>query len=211
MKSPMSTSSLSPLQQTVALGGNDYWNDSCSIQELTYAIANGAVGATTNPTIVLGVLKKELAVWREPLQRIIEGNPTWTEVEIAWRLTEEMAPDYVQFSIFYPFPGTDLHEHCVKNDLIDPSKLANAKDYFDDSVLKGVSLREKKESLHRRFNPRGFLFDGGSASDLEELKRVNEDLRRKLDEANRRLDRVLKVPRAAKRIVRSVARRFLRR
>lgn len=88
---PMSTTHLNPLQQTVAIGGNDYWNDSCSVQELSYAIANGAVGATTNPTIVLGVLKKELAAWREPLLRIIEGNPTWTEVEIAWKLIEEMA------------------------------------------------------------------------------------------------------------------------
>ncbi len=87
----MSPTSLSPLQKTVALGGNDYWNDSCSVQELSYAIANGAVGATTNPTIVLGVLKKELALWQEPLRRIIEGNPTWTEQEIAWRLIEEMS------------------------------------------------------------------------------------------------------------------------
>ena len=87
----MSTGQPSPLQQTVTIGGNDYWNDSCSVQELTYAVANGAVGATTNPTIVLGVLKKELASWREPLQRIIDGNPTWTEIEVAWRLIEEMA------------------------------------------------------------------------------------------------------------------------
>jgi transaldolase len=61
------------------------------VEELTYAIANGAVGATSNPTIVLAVLKKEMALWRQPLQRIIEGNPTWTEVEVAWRLIEEMA------------------------------------------------------------------------------------------------------------------------
>lgn len=81
----------SPLRQTVALGGNDYWNDSCSVEELRYAVSHGAVGATTNPTIVLGVLRKELAVWREPLLRIIRNNPTWTEVEIAWRLIEEMA------------------------------------------------------------------------------------------------------------------------
>jgi transaldolase len=81
----------SPLQQTAAIGGNDYWNDSCSVEELRYALANGAVGATTNPTIVLGVLKKELAVWRGPLQRIIDRNPTWTEIEVAWRLIEEMA------------------------------------------------------------------------------------------------------------------------
>ncbi|HTA29247.1 MAG TPA: hypothetical protein VK731_02105, partial [Candidatus Cybelea sp.] len=81
----MSKTNPSPLQQTVAIGGNDYWNDSCSVQELRYAIANGAVGATTNPTIVLGVLKKEMATWREPLQKIIDGNPNWTEVEIAWK------------------------------------------------------------------------------------------------------------------------------
>ena len=87
----MSTAPLNPLQQTAAIGGNDCWNDSCSLPELSYAIANGAVGATTNPTIVLGVLKKELAVWREPLQRIIEENPKWTEVEVAWKLIEEMA------------------------------------------------------------------------------------------------------------------------
>lgn len=87
----MSATHPSPLQQTAAIGGNDYWNDSCSVKELRYALANGAVGATTNPIIVLGVLKKELAVWREPLQRIIDGNPTWTEIEVAWRLIEEMA------------------------------------------------------------------------------------------------------------------------
>jgi transaldolase len=42
-----STTSLAPLQQTAMIGATDYWNDSCSIQELTYAIANGAVGATS--------------------------------------------------------------------------------------------------------------------------------------------------------------------
>ena len=87
----MTETHASPLRQTVALGGNDYWNDSCSVEELRYAVSHGAVGATTNPTIVLSVLRKELAVWREPLARIIRENPTWTEAEIAWRLIEEMA------------------------------------------------------------------------------------------------------------------------
>ena len=54
------THHFSPLHQTAGIGATDYWNDSCSIEELTYAIANGAVGATSNPTIVLAVLKKEL-------------------------------------------------------------------------------------------------------------------------------------------------------
>jgi transaldolase len=86
----MVTMSLNPLQQTAALCTTDYWNDSCSIQELHYAIANGAVGATSNPTIVLAVLKKELPAWRERIGQIIDGNPTGSEVEIAWKLIEEM-------------------------------------------------------------------------------------------------------------------------
>ena len=56
----------SPLHQTVSTTKTDYWNDSCSMEELTYAIEHGAVGATTNPTIVLGVLKKEMQSVERP-------------------------------------------------------------------------------------------------------------------------------------------------
>jgi transaldolase len=86
----MVTTSLTPLQQTAAIRTTDFWNDSCSIQELTYAIANGAVGATSNPTIVLAVLKKELPLWRERIVQIISENPASSEVEITWKLIEEM-------------------------------------------------------------------------------------------------------------------------
>jgi transaldolase len=86
----MATTYLTPLHQTAAMGATDYWNDSCSIQELNYAIANGAVGATSNPSIVLAVLKKELPAWRERILQLVARNPTWSEVEIAWKLIEEM-------------------------------------------------------------------------------------------------------------------------
>ena len=69
----------------------DYWNDSCSIEELTYAIEQGAVGATSNPTIVLEVLKKEMHLWRERIGQLIRENPAWTEEQITWKLIEEMA------------------------------------------------------------------------------------------------------------------------
>src|SRR5579872_3104003 len=88
--STASTTVRCPLLETAGTS-TDVWNDSCSIQELTYAIGNGAVGATTNPTIVLGVLKKEMADWRERILGIIAENPTWAEAEIAWKLIEEMA------------------------------------------------------------------------------------------------------------------------
>jgi transaldolase len=89
--SAVTTKILSPLHETATATATDVWNDSCSIEELTYAIGNGAVGATTNPTIVLGVLKKEMAAWRGRIFEIIAENPTWSEVEIVWRLIEEMA------------------------------------------------------------------------------------------------------------------------
>jgi len=80
----------SPLHETVATTATDYWNDSCSIEELTYAIANGAVGATSNPTIVGEVLKKEVHLWRDRIGELTAGG-TATEDELTWQLIEEMA------------------------------------------------------------------------------------------------------------------------
>lgn len=81
----------SPLHQTVTTTATDYWNDSCSIEELTYALEHGAVGATTNPTIVLAVLKKEAHLWRDWLRQTIAEHPTWTEDQVTWGLIEAMA------------------------------------------------------------------------------------------------------------------------
>jgi transaldolase len=81
----------SPLHETVTTTATDYWNDSCSVEELTYAIANGAVGATSNPTIVGEVLKKEMHLWRDRIGELIAANPTATEDEVTWLLIEEMA------------------------------------------------------------------------------------------------------------------------
>ena len=55
----------SPLQQMAATTATDYWNDSCSVEELTYSVARGATGATSNPTIVGEVLEKEMHLWRD--------------------------------------------------------------------------------------------------------------------------------------------------
>ena len=86
-----SASYKSLLHQMASTTITDYWNDSCSVEELTYAIEQGAVGATTNPTIVLGVLKKEMPLWRERIHTLIRENPTWHEEQITWKLIEEMA------------------------------------------------------------------------------------------------------------------------
>jgi transaldolase len=90
-KSGQSGAGKCPLQQMAATTPTDYWNDSCSVEELNYAIERGAVGATTNPTIVSEVLKNEIELWRERIGQIISESPAWTEDEVAWKLIEEMA------------------------------------------------------------------------------------------------------------------------
>lgn len=81
----------SPLHEMASTTITDFWNDSCSIEELTYAIDNGAVGATSNPIIVVNVLKKEMSLWKDRIKEIIATNPTWSEVEVAWKVCEEVA------------------------------------------------------------------------------------------------------------------------
>lgn len=81
----------SPLLKMAETTDTDYWNDSCAISELEYAIPRGAVGATTNPVIVYNVLKKEYDLWEDRILEIIKENPEADEDEIAWQLIEEMA------------------------------------------------------------------------------------------------------------------------
>ena len=69
----------------------DFWNDSCSVEELKYAIENGAVGATANPVIIGEVLKKEMHLWEDKIYQIIDEMPSATEDEIAWKVMEEIS------------------------------------------------------------------------------------------------------------------------
>jgi transaldolase len=52
---------------------------------------HGAVGATCNPVIVLGVLKNEIADWKGRIQSLVTELPTATEDEIAWQLVREIS------------------------------------------------------------------------------------------------------------------------
>ena len=60
-----------PLHEMTLTTPTSYWNDSCSIEELSYAIARGAEGATSNPVIVMNVLNKEMHLWRDRIGQII--------------------------------------------------------------------------------------------------------------------------------------------
>src|SRR6201984_1906711 len=81
----------SPLHEMTHSPPTCLWNDSASIQELTYSIEHGAVGATCNPVIVLGVLKKEMSLWKDRIYRVIAEYSTAGEEEIAWQLVREIS------------------------------------------------------------------------------------------------------------------------
>ena len=81
----------SPLHEMTQTTPTMLWNDSADLDELKYAIDNGAVGATCNPVIALGILKKEIAAWRPRIQQLIREMPRATEDQIGWKLVEEMS------------------------------------------------------------------------------------------------------------------------
>jgi transaldolase len=81
----------SPLQQMTQTTPTRLWNDSASIEELSYSIEQGAVGATCNPVIAVTILKKEMAAWRPRIQSLLRELPTATEDQIGWRLVEELS------------------------------------------------------------------------------------------------------------------------
>src|SRR5437764_12459373 len=81
----------SPLHEMTQTTRTCLWNDSASIQELTYSIEHGAVGATCNPVIVLGVLKNEMALWKERIHELIREMPAASDCEIAWQVVREVS------------------------------------------------------------------------------------------------------------------------
>src|SRR5579864_9086942 len=91
MTQAIATAYKSPLHKMTQTTPTCLWNDSASIQELTYSIENGAVGATCNPVIVLGVLKKEMSLWKDRINSLISERPKATEDEIAWQLVREVS------------------------------------------------------------------------------------------------------------------------
>jgi len=89
----------SNMQQTQNLGV-DFWNDSCHVQELSDAVAEGAVGATSNPVIVYNAVRTDQDRWLPVLDQLIQDFPTDNEDEIGWRLIAKVGIKAAE--ILYP-------------------------------------------------------------------------------------------------------------
>jgi transaldolase len=81
----------SPLHKMTQTTPTALWNDSASIAELNYSMAHGGVGATCNPVIVVGMLKKEMARWKPRIVQLIDEFPRATEDQLGWQLVREIS------------------------------------------------------------------------------------------------------------------------
>ena len=81
----------SPLLEMTQTTPTALWNDSAAIDELTYSIENGAVGATCNPVIAAAVLAGDRGFWGPRTVSLLRELPAATEDTVAWRLVEELS------------------------------------------------------------------------------------------------------------------------
>src|SRR6202795_212855 len=93
MTETTATSYKSPLHKMTLTTPTSLWNDSASLEELSYSINHGAVGATCNPVIVVGVLKKEMARWAPRIRQLIEEMPHATEGQRGWQLLRAISAE----------------------------------------------------------------------------------------------------------------------
>jgi len=81
----------SPLRTMVETTATDFWSDSCALRELEYAIEHGGTGATSNPTIVGEVIRKEWDVWAPRVRAIADERSNGSDLDVTWQVIEEMA------------------------------------------------------------------------------------------------------------------------
>ena len=132
MKTAEITDYKSPLHKMTQTTSTCLWNDSASVQELKYSIEHGAVGATCNPVIVLGVIKKDLQLWKARISALAKELPTATEDQIAWQLVREVSIQAAR--ILEPV----FREHQGKNGRLsiqtDPRLFRDSQAIFDQAI-----------------------------------------------------------------------------
>src|SRR5580692_8057849 len=78
----------SPLYEMTQTTPTCLWNDSAALDELTYSMEHGAVGATCNPVIVLDVLRQEMGLWKDTIAELVRTMPSASDDQIAWSIVE---------------------------------------------------------------------------------------------------------------------------
>ncbi len=77
-----------------------FWNDSCSIKELSEAVKQGAVGATTNPVIVYGVITSEEEYWADLVDQVLKEFEGKLDSEVTWEIIKRIGAEAAK--LLYP-------------------------------------------------------------------------------------------------------------
>jgi transaldolase len=83
----------SPLHEMTQTTPTCLWSDSAAIDDLRIALDHGAVGATCNPVIALGIIKAHPAEWRPRIAALSQQHPSATEDQIAWAAVEWLSKE----------------------------------------------------------------------------------------------------------------------
>lgn len=85
---------------------------------------------------------------------VLMGLPgeTLADFEETIACTKKLNPDRVSLSIFYPYPGTDLHKLCLEKNLID-EKIPNVIERFVPALdLPGFSKQQIRQQFYHFFD-----------------------------------------------------------
>lgn len=87
----LETAAMGALHRMACATPTDLWNDSCHPEEIRAALETGAVGATSNPVLILEALRREPAHWRQQIRTWAEESPQAHEDDLTGRFVEEVA------------------------------------------------------------------------------------------------------------------------
>jgi radical SAM superfamily enzyme YgiQ (UPF0313 family) len=96
------------------------------------------------------------------------------DVEATIDLVARIKPGRFRWAVFYPFPGTEIHDLCVENKLIDPEKAKRTETFYEESCLRlapetDLLIRKLQRCFHWYVNARADLGDRGAAGAFQEL------------------------------------------
>ena len=88
------------------------------------------------------------------------GYPMETKktTKATFELNKKLAADFVQVTVFFPFPGTEIYDYCIKNDLIDQKRYYHQTNYYSESVLKNKRIVKQAYRMMLYFNISKTLF-----------------------------------------------------